>query len=164
MFIVYIHLNILSHVPSEVDHRHDALVSLFLVPLIPLNSSAVLPVGERPGVPGNVVAPAGGLHPVDAAGVDPDHLPRPLHEPVAGDLPLLQVGHLRPPRAVQVVHTVLLAELLQGAPVLVGHSEPLAVPGADVDVDSCKVVVLLVAGGPGSRHLQANKHFNRKSE
>ena len=47
----------------------------------------------------------------------------------------------------QVVDVVLDAELLQRAPVFVGHAEPLRVAGADVDVDGGKVVVLLVAGG-----------------
>ena len=103
----------MSHIPSEVDHRHNALISLSLVPLVSLNGRAVLPVGERPGVPGHVVAPARRLDPVDTPGVDPDDLPGPLHEPVAGDPPLLQVRHLRPPRPVQVIHTVLLTELLE---------------------------------------------------
>ena len=91
---------------------------------------------------------------MDTAGVDPDNLPRPLHEPVAGDLPLLQVRHLGPPGPVEVVHTVLLAELLEGAPVLVGHTEPLAVPGPDVDVDRREVVVLLMTRRPRSGNLK----------
>ena len=47
-------------------------------------------MGEGAGVPGHVVAPPGGLHPMHAPGVDPHHLPRPLHEPVARDLGLLK--------------------------------------------------------------------------
>ena len=69
-------------------------------------------MSEGASVPGHIVAPARCLDPVDTPGVDPDHLARPLHEPVARDAPLLQVRHLRPPRAVEVIHTVLLTEFL----------------------------------------------------
>jgi hypothetical protein len=55
---------------------------------------------------------------------------------------------------VEVVHLVLLAELLEGAPVGVRHPEPLRVPGPDIDVNGRKVVVLLVAGGSRPGHLK----------
>ena len=64
----------------------------------------------------------------------------------------------------QVVDVVLDAELLQRAPVFVGHAEPLRVAGADVDVDGGKVVVLLVAGGswPGHLHKMKMKRYTPK--
>ena len=37
------HLDVLRHVPGEVDHGHDGLVPLALVPLVPLDSCHVLP-------------------------------------------------------------------------------------------------------------------------
>lgn len=48
---------------------------------------------------------------------------------------------------------LLLAEVAHHSPVRLGHSEPLAVPGPDVDVDGAEVVVLLVARDPAPRHL-----------
>ena len=53
----------------------------------------------------------------------------------------------------QVINLVLLTQLLQGTPILVGDTEPLGVAGPDVHVDGGKVVVLLVAGGAGPRDL-----------
>ena len=52
---------------------------------------------------------------------------------------------------------VELALLLQRPPVLVGHAEPLAVPGPDVDVDRREVVVLLMTRRPRSGNLK--KYF-----
>ena len=46
-------------VPGEVDHGHAGLVAGQLVPLVPLQREAVLARGHGPGVPGDVVAPAG---------------------------------------------------------------------------------------------------------
>ena len=42
-YIALAHLNVLRHVPGEVDHGHDGLVPLALVPLVPLDSCHVLP-------------------------------------------------------------------------------------------------------------------------
>ena len=53
----------------------------------------------------------------------------------------------------QIINLVLLTQLLQGAPILVGDTEPLGVAGPDVHVDGGKVVVLLVARRAGSRHF-----------
>ena len=53
----------------------------------------------------------------------------------------------------QIINLVLLTQLLQGTPILVGDTEPLGVAGPDVHVDGGKVVVLLVAGGARPRHL-----------
>ena len=52
---------------------------------------------------------------------------------------------------------VELTLLLQRPPVLVGHAEPLAVPGPDVDVDRREVVVLLMTRRPRSGNLK--KYF-----
>ena len=52
---------------------------------------------------------------------------------------------------------VELALLLQRPPVLVGHAEPLTVPGPDVDVDRREVVVLLMTRRPRSGNLK--KYF-----
>ena len=153
---IHHYLYILSHIPSEVDHGHDGLVPLRLVPLVPLDGGHVLAMCERARVPRHVVAPSRRLDPVHAARVDPDHLPRPLHEAVAGDVELHQVGHLGPPAAVQVVHLVELALLLERAPVLVRNTKPFAVSGPDVDVDSGKVVVLLMSGSSSSGNLKQN--------
>ena len=52
----------------------------------------------------------------------------------------------------------LFADLLDSAPVLVGASEPLAVPRADVDVDGGEAVVLLVSGCTRARHFHVQLH------
>jgi hypothetical protein len=83
--------------PTDPEHyfkksiAHTLVPHLKLVPLVALQGEAVLPVGERPDVPLDVVGPADGLHPVDAARVHPDQVARPLQEPVHGDLRLQQV-------------------------------------------------------------------------
>lgn len=46
------------------------------------------------------------------------------------------------------------AEFVDPAPVRVGHAEPLAVAGPDVDVDGAEVVVLLVAGRAAAGDLE----------
>jgi len=71
-------LDIPRQVPRQVDHRHDALVALQLVPLVPLDGEVVLPRCERPHVPRDVVTPPDCLDPVDAARVDPDQVPGSL--------------------------------------------------------------------------------------
>lgn len=62
--------------------------------------------GERSHVPGDVVAPPDGLHPVDGAGVQPHQVARPLDEPVDGHVGLVQVLQVGPPRAHQEVDVV----------------------------------------------------------
>ena len=57
----------------------------------------------------------------------------------------------------EVVDVLLLAHLLERAPVLVRYPEPLGVPGPDVHVDGGEVVVLLVPRGPRPRNLIQNK-------
>lgn len=123
---------------------------------------------ERSHVPGDVVAPADGLDPVNGAGVDPHEVSRALDEAVHGDVAVVEVLQDRPPGARQVVHSVserkthfsgqrcraapfegvvahsLFAEVADGLPVVLVDAEPLAVSGTDVDVDGTKVVVLLV--------------------
>ena len=75
------HSHVLGNVPGEINHGDLRLVALQLVPLVPLHRHVVLLVGERPHVPLDVVAPALGLNPVDAARVDPDEIPGSLEEP-----------------------------------------------------------------------------------
>lgn len=145
-------------IPAQVHHRHDALVALQLVPLVALDAELILPRSQRPDVPGDVIAPADGLHPVHAARVHPHQVPGPLDEAVDWNVCFVEVFQHRPPRAVQVVEVVLLAEGLDAAPVGVGHGEPLAVAGPDVDVDRAEVVVLLVAGRPRAGHFHVQLH------
>jgi len=59
---------------------------------------------------------------------------------------------------VQIIHLIFCAHVLQLAPVVVGHTEPLRVAGADVDVHGAEVVVLLMAGGPRTGHLHVQLH------
>ena len=47
---------------------------------------------------------------------------------------------------------------MEDSPVLVMHGKPLAVSRADVDVERAEVIVLLVARGPGARHLHVQLH------
>lgn len=62
--------------------------------------------GERSYVPGDVVAPADGLHPVDGAGVEPHQVSWTLDKPVDGHVGLVQVLQVGPPRAHQEVDVV----------------------------------------------------------
>ena len=59
--------NIPCDVPREVDHGHDRLVLLDLVPLVSLHRQLVGALSQGAHVPRDVVAPAVGLHPVHAA-------------------------------------------------------------------------------------------------
>lgn len=59
---------------------------------------------ERSNVPGNVVAPAYGLNPVNSSSVDPHQVSRPLDEAVHRDVGLVEVLQHRPPGPCQVVH------------------------------------------------------------
>ena len=108
-------------------------------------------------VPGDGIAPAERLHPVHTAGIHPDEVARPLHEPVVRDARLLHLGQVGPPRAPQKVDVVALAEPLHQRPVLLGHAEPLAVAGPHVQVERAEVVVLLVAGRAAAGHLKLQK-------
>lgn len=136
-----------------MHHRHDRLEALQLVPLIPLDRQLVLPCGERPDVPCNIIAPSNRLHPMHAPCVHPDQIPRSLQEAVDGYIRLVEVLQCRPPRAVEVVDLVLLTEGANGAPVGVWYCKPLAVSRANVDVYRAEVVVLLMAGSSASGDL-----------
>ena len=57
--------NISSEVPSEMEHWNNRLEPLQFVPLVALKSQLILPGCERSYVPGYVVAPSLGLHPVN---------------------------------------------------------------------------------------------------
>lgn len=61
---------------------------------------------ERSYIPGDVVAPADGLHPVHGACVQPHKVARTLDEPVDGHVGLVQVLQVGPPRAHQKVDVV----------------------------------------------------------
>lgn len=61
---------------------------------------------KRTHVPGDVVAPADGLDPVDRPCVEPDQVARPLDEAVNGDVGLVQVFQVGPPRAHQEINVV----------------------------------------------------------
>lgn len=58
----------------------------------------------------------------------------------------------------QVIDVVLLAELLDAAPVRVRRGKPLAVARSDVNVDRAEVVVLLVARRSTVRDLHVELH------
>jgi hypothetical protein len=66
--------------------------------------------------------------------------------------------HIGPPRAMQKVDSVLFTEFVHRAPIVLRHSEPLAVPWPDVNVDGAEVVILLVGGVPRTRHLHRHLH------
>lgn len=61
---------------------------------------------ERSNVPGDVVAPADGLDPVDGAGVDPDEVSRALDKAVDGDVAAVEVIEDWPPGAGEVIDSV----------------------------------------------------------
>ena len=102
---------------------------------------------------------SGYLNPVDAAGVDPDEVARTLKESVHWYFCLHQVLHVWPPLPLQVVHSVFLAQVVQGAPVVLRHAKPLTVSWADVEVDRAEVVLLLVGHRPGAGNL--HRHPDR---
>ena len=90
---------------------------------------------------------------MNAPRVDPNEVPRSLEESVHRNLGLHQVFHIWPPHPLKVVHRVLLAEVVQGAPVVLWHPKPFAVTRADVQVDGAEVVLLLVRHGSGAGDL-----------
>lgn len=53
----------------------------------------------------------------------------------------------------QIIDVVLLAQLLNAAPICIRNGKPLTVPGANVDINRTEIVVLLVAGRSAARHL-----------
>lgn len=61
---------------------------------------------QRSYVPGDVVAPTDGLHPVDGAGVEPHQVAWSLDEPIDGHVGLVQVLKVGPPRAHEEVDVV----------------------------------------------------------
>ena len=100
------HFDVPGQVPGQVDHGHDTLEALQLVELVALDGQLVLARRQRTDVPGDVIAPTDGLHPVDTARVDPDQVAGSLQESVHGHVLFQQVLDGRPPRAVQVVDVV----------------------------------------------------------
>ncbi len=61
---------------------------------------------ERSDIPGDVVAPANSLNPVNSSGVDPHQVSRPLDEAVHRDVGFVEILQHRPPGPRQVVHSV----------------------------------------------------------
>lgn len=61
---------------------------------------------EGTDVPGDIVAPADSLDPVNGSGVDPHQISRPLDEAVHRNVAVVQVLQHWPPGPRQVVHTV----------------------------------------------------------
>ena len=61
-------------------HCDYGLVLLCLVPLVSLHGEDVLPVREGSHVPGNIVAPAGRLDPMNTSGIHPDDVARFLQK------------------------------------------------------------------------------------
>lgn len=165
-----------------MHHRHDTLKALQLVPLVPVDAQLILASRQRSYVPGDVVAPTGGLHPMNTTAkegnysnysidqfnlslslchspcINPDQVAGPLNEPIHGNVRLVQVLHDGPPGTVQVVDVVLLAQLLNATPIRVGSSEPFAVSRTDINVYRTEVVVFLVARRPTARHLHVQLH------
>lgn len=88
--------DVLGQLPAEVLHWDERLVPLQLVPLVAVDAQSQLLVGDRADVPGDVVAPAGGLYPVDTATADPDEVPGLLGEAVDGDALFEEIVHIRP--------------------------------------------------------------------
>lgn len=111
------HLDVPRQIPAEVHHRHDALVALQLIPLVPFDRELVLAGRQRSYVPCDVVAPTDRLHPMHATSVDPHQITRTLRKPVHGNVLRVQILQRRPPRPMQVVDVVLLAQRLDAAPV-----------------------------------------------
>ena len=66
--------------PGQTYHCDYGLVLLYFVPLVSLHGEDVLPVREGSDVPGNIVAPAGRLDPMNTSGIHPDHVARFLQK------------------------------------------------------------------------------------
>lgn len=152
------HSDVPRQIPRQVDHGHDGLEVLHLVPLVPFEGEAVLATGERPDVPRDVVAPARRLHPMNATRVHPHHVAGALSEAVDRNAVSAQLLGVGPPRAVKIRQTVSFAEFPHAAPVRVRNAEPLAVARSDVDIYGAKVIILLVTGRTttGDLHIQLN--------
>jgi len=61
-----------------MDHGNDALEALQFVPLVAIDTQLVLPSREWTHIPGDIVAPADGLNPVDASRINPYKISWPL--------------------------------------------------------------------------------------
>lgn len=59
---------------------------------------------EGSNIPGNVVAPAHGLNPVNSSSIDPHQVSRPLDEAIHWDVGIVEVVQHGPPRPCQIVH------------------------------------------------------------
>jgi hypothetical protein len=152
-----------SDVPGHMNHGHNGLDVLHLVPLISLQGQLVLigcrpeevmqgsqpapgpffpqtlilqtqfsppgfaphtypmmtrpqPLtGEGPHVPGNVVAPAGSLHPMYSPCINPHKVSRALHEAVNRNIGRIEVIQDWPPGTSQVVHTMPVERAVTGS-------------------------------------------------
>ena len=129
-----------------------------LVPLVPLDGKDVLTVREWANVPSDVVTPTSRLDPVNTSGIDVDKISWSLHESVARDSSIGQFLHAGPPRTMEIVDTVTFAESLQCTPVFVGHTKPLGIARAYVNVYGTEVVVFLMPGSPCTRNLHVKLH------
>ena len=92
--------------PRQVYHGYDGLEILQFVPLVALGGEVVLLGSERADVPRNVIAPTGGLDPMDCASINPHQIAGTLNETVNWHVGVAQIRHTRPPGTVEVVHIV----------------------------------------------------------
>lgn len=59
--------DISCQIPRQVNHGNDRFEGLQFVPLVTLDRQLILSSGQRPDVPGDIVAPTDSLDPMDAA-------------------------------------------------------------------------------------------------
>ena len=79
--LLYAIILLTSNKPDKKSYHCDyGLVLLCLVPLVSLHGEDVLPVREGSNVPGNIVAPAGRLDPMNTSGIHPYDVARFLQK------------------------------------------------------------------------------------
>ncbi len=59
------HFDISGQIPRQMYHRNYTLVTLQFIPLVPFDGQQVLTRSQRTNVPGDVIAPTDGLHPMN---------------------------------------------------------------------------------------------------
>lgn len=147
------HFDVAGQIPAQMHHGHDALVALEFVPFVAFDAELILTGGQWSNIPRDVIAPANCLHPMHTAGIHPHQIAGPLDKTIHGNVRLVQIIEHRPPRSMQVIDIVFLAERLNATPVCVGHGKPLTITRTDVDIYRTEIIIFLMSGCPWAGHL-----------
>lgn len=153
------HFDVPRQIPAQMYHGHDALETLIFVPFIAFDAQLILSGRQWSNIPCDIVAPSDRLHPMHTAGIHPHQIAWSLNETIDGYVGFVQIVQHRPPRTMQVIDIVLLAQRLYATPIRIRHSEPLTITRTNIDVDGTEVIVLLVTGcsRAGHLHVQLNR-------